>query len=48
MIIAIIGCYQGFITRGGAEGVGRSTTRAVVLASTFILIFNYILTALLL
>ncbi len=48
MIISIIGCYQGFITRGGAEGVGRSTTRAVVLASTFILIFNYILTALLL
>ncbi|MFQ5892885.1 MAG: MlaE family ABC transporter permease [Nitrospinota bacterium] len=48
MIIAIIGCFQGFITRGGAEGVGRSTTRAVVLASTFILIFNYVVTALLL
>ena len=48
VIIAIVGSYQGFITQGGAEGVGRSTTRAVVLASTFILIFNYILTALLL
>jgi phospholipid/cholesterol/gamma-HCH transport system permease protein len=48
MIIALVGCYQGFITQGGAEGVGRSTTRAVVLASTFILIFNYIVTALLL
>jgi phospholipid/cholesterol/gamma-HCH transport system permease protein len=48
IIISIIGSYQGFITQGGAEGVGRSTTRAVVLASTFILIFNYILTALLL
>jgi phospholipid/cholesterol/gamma-HCH transport system permease protein len=48
MIIAIVGCFQGFVTRGGAEGVGRSTTKAVVLASTFILIFNYIITALLL
>lgn len=48
MIIAVVGCFQGFITQGGAEGVGRSTTRSVVLASTFILIFNYIVTALLL
>lgn len=48
MIIAIVGCFQGFITQGGAEGVGRSATRAVVLASTFILIFNYVVTALLL
>lgn len=48
MIIAVVGCFQGFATRGGAEGVGRSTTKSVVLASTFILIFNYIITALLL
>ena len=42
-IIALIGCYQGFKTSGGAEGVGRSTTRAVVLASVLILVTDYIL-----
>ncbi|MGQ9693843.1 MAG: MlaE family ABC transporter permease [Thermodesulfobacteriota bacterium] len=46
MIIAIIGCYQGFNTQGGAEGVGKSTTRAVVLSSLLILIANYFITAL--
>jgi phospholipid/cholesterol/gamma-HCH transport system permease protein len=29
-IIAVVGCFQGFRTRGGADGVGRQTTRAVV------------------
>jgi phospholipid/cholesterol/gamma-HCH transport system permease protein len=47
MIIATIGCYQGINTRGGAEGVGKSTTNAVVLASLLILIANYFTTALL-
>jgi phospholipid/cholesterol/gamma-HCH transport system permease protein len=42
-IIAIVGCYQGFRTRGGAEGVGRSTTRAVVLSAVLILIFDYVI-----
>ena len=42
-IISLVGCYQGFKTEGGAEGVGRSTTRAVVLASVMILITDYIL-----
>lgn len=46
-IIATIGCYQGFRTRGGAEGVGRSTTRAVVLSAVLILIFDYIIASLL-
>jgi phospholipid/cholesterol/gamma-HCH transport system permease protein len=46
-IIAIIGCYQGFKTRGGAEGVGRSTTRAVVLSAVLILIFDYIIASIL-
>lgn len=46
MIIATIGCYQGFATHGGAEGVGKSTTRAVVLSSLLILIANYFITAL--
>jgi len=47
IIIAIISCYQGFYTRGGAEGVGKATTKAVVLSCLLILIFNYIITALL-
>jgi len=46
MIIAAIGCYQGFTTRGGAEGVGRSTTKAVVMSSLLILVANYFVTAL--
>ena len=47
VIIATVSCYQGFYTQGGAEGVGRATTKAVVLSCLFILIFNYIITALL-
>ncbi len=45
LIIALIGCYQGFYATGGAEGVGRATTRAVVTASMLILLANYIMTA---
>ncbi len=41
MIIAIIGCWQGLKTEGGAEGVGRATTRTVVIASIAILITNF-------
>jgi phospholipid/cholesterol/gamma-HCH transport system permease protein len=40
-IIAIIGCFQGFRTFGGAEGVGFATTRAVVLSSILILLTDY-------
>jgi phospholipid/cholesterol/gamma-HCH transport system permease protein len=43
LIIALVGCYQGFTTRGGAEGVGRATTGAVVVASVLILISNYLI-----
>jgi len=46
MIIAVVGCYQGFNTQGGAEGVGKATTRAVVMSSLLILIANYFITAL--
>jgi len=41
------GCQQGFYTTGGAEGVGRSTTAAVVLASIAILAADFLLTKLL-
>jgi phospholipid/cholesterol/gamma-HCH transport system permease protein len=47
LLIAVIGCQQGFYTTGGAEGVGRSTTAAVVLASIAILISDFFLTRLL-
>lgn len=43
-IVALLGCYHGFYSRGGAQGVGTATTNAVVSASIFILIFNYIIT----
>lgn len=43
-IIAIIGCYKGFTTEGGAEGVGQSTTSAVVVSIMMILAVNYFLT----
>ena len=45
--IAIIACYEGFGTKGGAEGVGRATIRAVVVSSMTILISDYFLTYLL-
>jgi phospholipid/cholesterol/gamma-HCH transport system permease protein len=47
LLIAVIGCQKGFYTRGGAEGVGRSTTAAVVTASIAILVSDFFLTKLL-
>jgi phospholipid/cholesterol/gamma-HCH transport system permease protein len=43
-VIALMGCYQGYNSRGGAEGVGAATTAAVVGASILILAFDYVLT----
>ena len=43
-IITSLGCYYGYYTEGGADGVGKATTNAVVYSSILILIFNYILT----
>ena len=43
-IIALLGCYNGFHSKGGAQGVGQATTNAVVSASILVLIFNYLLT----
>jgi phospholipid/cholesterol/gamma-HCH transport system permease protein len=45
-IITLMGCYHGFHTKGGAQGVGKATTNAVVSASILILVFNYIITEL--
>jgi phospholipid/cholesterol/gamma-HCH transport system permease protein len=44
-IIALMGCYNGFNSKGGAQGVGAATTNAVVSASILILAANYILTS---
>jgi phospholipid/cholesterol/gamma-HCH transport system permease protein len=43
-IVALMGCYHGYHSRGGAQGVGAATTNAVVSASILILVFNYFLT----
>lgn len=43
-IVALMGCYHGFYAQGGAQGVGKATTNAVVSASILILIFNYLIT----
>ena len=45
-IVALMGCYHGFHSRGGAQGVGAATTNAVVTASIMILIANYVITEL--
>jgi len=43
-LVAMMGCYHGYNSVRGAQGVGTATTYAVVSASILILIFNYILT----
>ena len=45
-IISLMGCYNGYKSKGGAQGVGTATTNAVVSSSILILIFNYIVTEL--
>lgn len=48
LILTLTGCTRGYYTAGGAEGVGRSTTQAVVSASLIILLTDFFLTKLLL
>ena len=43
-IISLVSCYKGLNTRGGAEGVGRASTEAVVVSSISILVSNFFLT----
>jgi phospholipid/cholesterol/gamma-HCH transport system permease protein len=47
-IVATVGCYYGLTTSGGTQGVGRSTTQAVVTASVLILVTDFFITKLLL
>ena len=44
VIVSLVGCYFGLTTRGGTQGVGRSTTQAVVVASVLILVSNLFIT----
>ncbi|AIF81174.1 hypothetical protein I862_03065 [endosymbiont of Acanthamoeba sp. UWC8] len=46
-VVTIMGCYHGYNSKGGAQGVGSATTNSVVAASIFILFTNYIITGLL-
>ncbi len=46
LIVSLMGCYHGYNSRGGAQGVGSATTSAVVSASILILAFDYVLTEL--
>ena len=44
VIVTLMGCYHGYHSKGGAQGVGKATTNAVVSASILILSFDYVLT----
>ena len=43
-MVSLMGCYHGYHSRGGAQGVGAATTNAVVSASILILVWNYLIT----
>ncbi len=45
-LVAVLGCHFGMTTRGGTEGVGRSTTRSVVVVSISVLVADAVLTQL--
>lgn len=47
LILSVTGCAKGYFTSGGAEGVGRSTTAAVVMGSLVILLSDFFLTKIL-
>jgi len=44
VVVAMVGCYYGLNTKGGTEGVGRSTTQAMVAASVLILVLDFFIT----
>ncbi len=44
LILSLVGCHCGLQTQGGTQGVGRATTQAVVAASVLILLFDFLLT----
>jgi len=42
LLIGLVGCYEGFNTKGGAAGVGEATTTSVVISSVLILVSNFL------
>ena len=48
VVIGVVSCHQGLITRGGPRGIGRSVTKAVVNSIVLIVILDYVLTRVLL
>jgi len=48
LIISWVCCYKGYFTKMSAEGLGKATTEAVVLAAVLILVWDYFLTSILL
>lgn len=48
VLVGVISCHQGLITRGGPRGIGRSVTKAVVNSIVLIVLFDYLLTRVLL
>jgi phospholipid/cholesterol/gamma-HCH transport system permease protein len=46
-LVSMVSCYKGVTTRGGAEGVGKATTQAVVISMVLVLVIDYFATALL-
>ncbi|MFX8262418.1 ABC transporter permease, partial [Acinetobacter baumannii] len=44
-IVALMGCYHGYTATGGARGVGRATTHAVVSAAILIFAADYLMTS---
>lgn len=48
LIIALVACHQGLVTRGGPRGIGRSVTKAVVNSIVLVVILDYVLTRFLL
>jgi len=47
-IVGVVSCHQGLVTRGGPRGIGRSVTKAVVNSIVLIIIFDFVLTRILL
>ncbi len=43
IVIALVGCYYGITTTGGTQGVGRATTKAVVVSSVWIFVITSLL-----
>jgi phospholipid/cholesterol/gamma-HCH transport system permease protein len=43
IVIALVGCFYGMETKGGTQGVGLATTRAVVVASVWIVVLTFVI-----